>query len=204
MRCRPFPWARSKARTSNHTPPPPCSMNPRVDSLSQMVNAACFAVSRRLGLLLAHSALPTQYLAALMQTRAVRTALARPGGPRSSSYACWPLQDSMLGYWLLRLSSERNISIELVNSPFMIQHHPFPSVTHGAFSNASIMLHGLKRRWHAPYFGLAARRGSGAFVPFRRACGSCKALGWSHWPGSPVTEQWTCCGCNGCCSHRSK
>jgi len=160
-----------------------------------MVNAATFAVSRRLGILLAHDAIPTTYLDELLHTPLVVAAESRPRGPKKSSFACWPLQDSMLGYWISKISLARGTHIHLANSPFMIQHHPWPSDGHGAFSNASVMVHGFKRPGtnRLKMLAFARQQGSGPFVPYRRTCASCESLGWSTWPGSHI-HRWTCCG----------
>ena len=78
----------------------------------------------------------------------------------------------------------------------MVQHHPWPALVHGAFSNSSIVLHGLKREKNQKKFrAVAERRGLGPLVPFKRVCGTCAGLGWSTWPGSRVGG-WTCCGCD--------
>ena len=160
-----------------------------------MVNAATFAVSRRLGNLLAHDTVPTTYLDELMRTPLVVAATSRRHGPKKSSFACWPLQDSMLGYWISKISLERGTHIHLANSPFMVQHHPWPSDGHGAFSNASVMVHGFKRPGanRLKLLAFARQRGSGPFIPYKRTCGDCASMGWSTWPGSHI-HRWTCCG----------
>ena len=161
-----------------------------------VVNGPLFAVSRNLGALIAQDRLPLIFQELLSQTARVKAAMSRPGGPRKSNMACWPVSDATLGYWISRIASARNLTLTLVNSPFMVQHHPWPAVVHGAFSNSSIVLHGLKKeRNQRKFYDLALRRGMGPFVPFRRKCGNCAALGWSSWPGSPVS-QWQCCGCD--------
>ena len=80
----------------------------------------------------------------------------------------------------------------------MVQHHAWPAAVHGAFSNSSIVLHGLKRERNQKKFrAVAEARGLGPLVPFNRVCGGCDALGWSTWPGSVlVRRRWTCCGCD--------
>ena len=89
------------------------------------------------------------------------------------------------------------LNLSLVNTPFMVQHHPWPATVHGAFSNSSIVLHGLKKEKNQLKFrGVVARRGLGPFVPFRRRCAGCAELGWSTWPGSIHGRRWTCCGCD--------
>ena len=160
-----------------------------------MVNAATFAVSRRLGNLLAHDTVPTTYLDELMRTPLVVAATSRRHGPKKSSFACWPLQDSMLGYWISKISLERGTHIHLANSPFMVQHHPWPSDGHGAFSNASVMVHGFKRPGanRLKLLAFARQQGSGPFIPYKRTCGDCASMGWSTWPGSHI-HRWTCCG----------
>ena len=161
-----------------------------------VVNGPMFAVSSSLGALIAQDPLPRIFQEKLSQTARVKAAMSRPGGPRKSNMACWPVSDATLGYWISRIASARNLSLTLVNSPFMVQHHPWPAVVHGAFSNSSIVLHGLKKeRNQRKFYDLALRRGMGPFAPFRRKCGNCAALGWSSWPGSQA-NQWQCCGCD--------
>lgn len=161
-----------------------------------VVNGPLFAVSRKLAEVLTKDAIPSTYLESLLRTTRVRGALARKGGLRKSNFGCWPVMDTILGLWVTRISSARNVSIQLVNTPFMVQHHPWPATVHGAFGNTSIVLHGLKReRNQKKYRAIAEERGLGPFIPFRRKCRNCTALGWSKWPGSPQAS-WTCCGCD--------
>ena len=168
-----------------------------------VVNGPLFAVSSRLAKLLVVDPLPRRYLDKLHRTERVQTALNRPGGPRKSNFGCWPVGDSILGMWVSQLSERHNESVTLVNTPFMVQHHPWPATVHGAFSNRSIVLHGLKKEKNQRKFrDLVLHRGLGPFVPFRRKCGSCAAMGWSTWPGS-VHGQWTCCGCDAAESKRT-
>ena len=167
-----------------------------VDGPWPVINGPLFAISSPLAQLLVSSALPRTYLQELHATPRVRAALARKGGPRKSNFGCWPVGDTIFGLWIARIAAASNISIQLVNSPFMVQHHPWPAAVHGAFSNSSIVLHGLKRERNQKKFrAIAEARGLGPHLPFERACGSCAGLGWSTWPGSQV-GQWTCCGCD--------
>ena len=87
-----------------------------------------------------------------------------------------------------------NYSLSLVNTPFMIQHHPWVAFRHGAFSNKSIILHELKNP-RSPGWDFAGAHGSGPFEPFReRVCGACESeMRWSSVPGSHVAK-WECCG----------
>ena len=166
-----------------------------------VVNGPLFAMSSSLARLLVADPLPRRYLEELHNTPRVQTALTRKGGPRKSNFGCWPVGDTILGLWLTRISAARGINIQLVNTPFMVQHHPWPASVHGAFSNTSIVLHGLKRERNQRKFrAVAEQRGLGPLVPFRRKCGGCAELGWSTWPGSPQAR-WTCCGCD---AHESK
>ena len=158
-----------------------------------MVNGPLSALSRDLAFDLAHDAYPPQWLTALVKTPRIAASLARKGGPRRSSFACWPVVDSILGYWVTRIGLERNQTVTLVNTPLMRQHHPWPSSIKGRFSNASIILHGLKKPLHERFRELAITRGSGPFEPFHRECGTCKDMGWSTWPDSPLNA-WRCCG----------
>ena len=158
-----------------------------------MVNGPLSALSRELAATIAHHTYPPQWLAALVKTPHIAQALARPGGPRRSSFACWPVVDSILGYWVTAISLSQGNTVTLVNTPVMRQHHPWPSAIRGAFSNASIILHGLKRPGHERFRELAIKRGSGPFEPYIRECGTCKEMGWSTWPNSPL-DRWRCCG----------
>lgn len=161
-----------------------------------VVNGPLWATSRPLASALVSDPYPRQYLDRLFRTPRVRTALARPGGPRKSNFGCWPVIDTIWGVWITKVAEGRNLRLRLVNTPFMVQHHPWPAAIHGAFSNRSIVLHGLKREKNQIKFRrIAEERGLGRFVPFDRKCGTCAELGWSTWPGA-VHGQWTCCGCD--------
>ena len=161
-----------------------------------VVNGPLWAASNSLARALIADPIPRAYLRDLHRTPRVRHALERPGGPRKSNFGCWPVVDTIQGLWMTWVSVAHNLRIRLVNTPFMVQHHPWPATVHGAFSNHSIVLHGLKRERNQKKFrALAERRGAGPFVPFDRTCGSCAALGWSTWPGS-AHAGWTCCGCD--------
>ena len=161
-----------------------------------VVNGPLFGLSRPLASALVTDPGPSEYLRDLKLTPRVRAALSRPGGPRKSNFGCWPVGDTILGVWFTRLAVRRGLRLTLVNSPFMVQHHPWPASVHGAFSNRSIVMHGLKReRNQLKFRALAEARGLGKFIPFKRTCGACAKLGWSTWPGSPHAE-WTCCGCD--------
>ena len=123
-------------------------------------------------------------------------ATSRRHGPKKSSFACWPLQDSMLGYWISKISLERGTHIHLANSPFMVQHHPWPSDGHGAFSNASVM----RARFRSDRVRIAEvvafATGSRALgLSFRSNAprGDCASMGWSTWPESHIHRR-TCCG----------
>ena len=161
-----------------------------------VVNGPLFAVSRNLARLLVEDLTPRAFLNQLHGTPRVRTALARKGGPRKSNFGCWPVGDTIFGLWVSRIASAWHINITLINSPFMVQHHPWPAAVHGAFSNSSIVLHGLKRERNQRKFrAIAEARGLGHHVPFNRVCSTCADIGWSTWPDSPI-GQWTCCGCD--------
>ena len=60
-----------------------------------------------------------------------------------------------------------------------------------------------RERNQKKFYELALRRGMGPFVPFRRKCGNCAALGWSSWPSSPVSH-WRCCGCDAASETKAK
>ena len=99
----------------------------------------------------------------------------------------------MLGWWVHRVVLAHRIKLSLVNTPFMVQHHPWVAFRHGAFSNASIILHELKNP-NSPGWAFARAHGSGPFVPFARECGECgRVMGWSTVPQSP-SASFECCG----------
>ena len=157
-----------------------------------MANGPLSALSRTLAAAVVHDAYPPAWLAALQKTPRIAAALARPGGPRKSSFACWPVVDSILGHWVAHAAEQLAEPVTLVNTPLMKQHHPWPSAVRGRFSNSSIILHGLKKPQHERFRDLAIARGSGPFEPYVRECDTCRAMGWSTWP-SPLNE-WRCCG----------
>jgi len=160
-----------------------------------MANGPLFAVSRELGLELgAEGSYPWQWLAALERTELVRTALRKRMRPfHVARKGCWPAGDAVLGYWVTQLAQQHRYNVTLVDSPFMIQHHPWPSSRHGAFSNSSIVIHELKDNRTDFFWRFAQWRGSGPFVPQERRCDTCAAMGWSSWPGSSLGG-WRCCG----------
>ena len=157
-----------------------------------MANGPLSALSRTLAAAVAHDKYPPQWLDALQKTPRIAAALARPGGPRKSSFACWPVVDSILGHWVTEAGQKLGDPVTLVNTPLMKQHHPWPSAVRGRFSNSSIILHGLKKPQHERFRDLAISRGSGPFEPYVRECGTCKGMGWSTYP-SPLNS-WRCCG----------
>lgn len=163
-----------------------------VDDISPfaMPNGPLFAVSRELAAQIVHDGFAARWLAQLA---------VHPTGQQSwFGYPCWPVVDSILGFWVARIATNRREPVTLVNSPYFSQHFPWPSKTSGSdshlrFSNKSIILHGLKTRKHQSILQEAMARSSGPFVPFMRECDSCERMGWSTWPLSPV-RNWTCCG----------
>ena len=164
-----------------------------------VANGPLFAVSRALGRVLVEDSIPANYLEALHQTPRVRKALARVGGPRKSNYGCWPVYDSVFGFWIARVAEARGFVVRLVNTPGMVQHHPWPATVKGAFARTSIVMHGLKTSKPKTIAVLAnieqhVRRNE-SFIPFRRKCGRCDEMGWSSWPGS-AHAKWQCCGCD--------
>jgi hypothetical protein len=108
--------------------------------------------------------------------------------------ACFPASfDAVLGWWVNNVALRNGINLSLVNTPFMVQHHPWVAFRHGAFSNSSIILHELKNP-ASPGWAFAEAHGSGPFVPYARACGECeREMGWSTVPGS-FAARWQCCG----------
>jgi len=87
--------------------------------------------------------------------------------------ACIPAR-TQRWVWELARSTGFTLNLTLVNTPFMVQHHPWLAFHHGAFSNASIVLHELKNP-SSPGWAFAAKQGNGAFIPFERTCGPCGA-----------------------------
>jgi hypothetical protein len=181
------PWARDLVKRGGLGDMPPWPV----------ANGPLFAVSRVLGRLLVDHPTPRTYLDALHRTPRVQSALTRPGGPRKSNYGCWPVYDSVLGFWIAQVTASRNVSVRLVDTPGMVQHHPWPATVKGAFSNTSIVMHGIKTdkpRMKA-VLALIEQRTNATFVPFHRKCGTCADMGWSSWPGSRQNN-WLCCGCD--------
>ena len=106
---------------------------------------------------------------------------------------CWPNGDSSLGLFVVRAAMRRAARVTLVNSPFGVQHYPWPVYSAGrGFSNRSIVFHGAKRNTSRAW-GVAMRQGSGAFIPVNRTCGTCAAMGWVSEPASRL-GRWRCCG----------
>ena len=157
-------------------------------------NGPLMAVTHELGRLLETDELPWAWLDALGKTKLVRRAVRERRRPyHVARKGCWPAGDVIFGFWITRVAARRGINVSLINSPFMRQHHTWPTSTHGVFSNASIVMHDLKDNRTEFFWHLAARRGSGPFVPTPRTCDTCAAMGWTTWPGS-AHAKWKCCG----------
>lgn len=144
------------------------------------INGPLFAVSRSLGGLIASSPLPAAFLAGLERQ------------PKTAKWgiSCTPVVDSILGYWVAATALAANASVTLVNSPRGKQHLPWPS---WGFGNHSIVVHGLRSSRQDAFRSNAVRNGGGDFVPTPRTCDSCRAMGWTTWPGTPLHD-WRCCG----------
>ena len=98
----------------------------------------------------------------------------------------------MHGRWVWEMALRMSLDVTMVNTPFLVQHHPWVAYHHGAFSNASIVLHELKNP-ASPGWAFAMARGSGPFVHHKRTCSTCEAMGWSSVPNHPALK-WRCCG----------
>ena len=154
-----------------------------------------FAVSRPLGNLLADDAVISAWRRRIEATQPVRLYYERGGAVPFTlrGGACYPASfDATFGRWVSEVAAVHALRVTLVNTPFMVQHHPWVAFHHGAFSNASIVLHELKNP-KSPGWDFAAARGRGEFVPLRRVCDFCGTMGWSTVPSSPYGE-WKCCG----------
>ena len=149
------------------------------------INGPLFGVSRSLAAMLAASRYPTRWITQLGRNRQTVQRAEKLWG-----FSCWPVGDSVLGFWVASVALKRHVPVTLVNTPFMSQHLPWPS---WHFSNKSIVLHGLRTEKQTAFREEAARKGSGEFEPYRRTCGSCKGMGWTTWATSPM-NQWRCCG----------
>ena len=149
------------------------------------INGPLFGVSRQLATMLSASRYPTRWISQLGHNKQTIARAEKLWG-----FSCWPVGDSVLGFWVASVALKRQTSVTLVNSPFMGQHLPWPS---WHFGNTSIVLHGLRTEKQNAFREEAIRKGSGAFEPYRRTCGSCQDMGWSTWPDSPL-NRWRCCG----------
>jgi hypothetical protein len=156
-----------------------------------MINAPLFAVSRFLASRLSNASQPQAYMQALSRSPRVIAALARRRSPRKAHVSCWPDTGTVIGFWVSLVSRAEGINVTLVHTPAWVQHFVYPAGR--PFTNASIVVHGLKGGATEPIRQKAIRTGAGPFVPFRRVCGSCESMGWSTWPESH-TRRWTCCG----------
>jgi len=161
-----------------------------------MVNGPLFALSAELAELVMHDPLPEAWLAGVHATEMARWSAAHGGRVPHllQSFSCWPMGDSVFGLWLNLISRARHTPLTLVHTPLRKQHFPWPS---WAFSNASIVMHGLKGIGNVAFRDFARRKSAGPFVPTERACGPCKQMGWSSWPGDSVVNGWRCCGPKG-------
>jgi hypothetical protein len=64
-----------------------------------------------------------------------------PIPPALAGFSCFPMGDSVFGFWLSAISRERKVNLTLVNSPLGVQHFAWGS---WQFSNRSIVLHGAR------------------------------------------------------------
>jgi hypothetical protein len=167
----------------------------QVDTIAPfpMVNGPCFAVSTALANTLVADHLPSQWLSNLTQTP---TASLRLFG-----YPCWPVGDSIVGLWVSKVALKHALPLELVNTPLMRQHSPWPRWRKDrtvAFGNYSIVLHGLKGPSHAGILNASILASAGAFEPIERVCGGCGKMAWSSYVSNSSSalsiRSWTCCG----------
>ena len=105
-----------------------------------------FAVSRALGSLLTTDGFTQSWLDALEATPVLQFYKQRGRVPFVlRKDACFPASfDAVLGWWVHNVIQKNGHTLSLMNTPFMIQHHPWVAFRHGAFSNSSIILHELK------------------------------------------------------------
>ena len=160
------------------------------------VNGPCFGVSRALAQRLVEDVRPRRWLERLRETEIARTVVARGGRipSRMRGSACFPMGDSVFGFWVSDVLRARHEALNIVDSPLFVQHHPWPTYTRGHMSNRSIVLHDLKNP-NSSAWSFAARMSSGPFQPTRRTCRTCEDMGWVTWPGSAaVRDGWRCCG----------
>ena len=169
-------------------------------------NGPLFAVSADLGRLLLRDTIPRTYLQQLVAVPRVAGALAAPPAPaqqrRPAAAGCYPAADSIIGFWISAVSLSRKLSVTLVNTPFMKQHHPWAAgpTSPMRFTNASIVLHGLKSTRSEVFRTQAIAQGSGPFVHLHRRCRRCTQRVWARRPrwctwaeGPCVLYNWTCC-----------
>ena len=156
-----------------------------------MANGPLFAVSAPLARLVANDPYPMAWLDGIQRSEVAATMQARKGKIPNhlAGFSCFPMGDSVFGFWLSEISRRHHIRLTLVNSPLGVQHFAWGS---WSFGNRSIVLHGLKGP-NNPFWDFAMRRGSGPYIEYPRECDTCASMGWSTWPGSIVNE-WTCCG----------
>lgn len=149
------------------------------------INGPLFGVSRSLAAMLSASRFPSRWISQLGRNKKTVDRAEKLWG-----FSCWPVGDSVLGFWVASVALKRQAPVTLVNTPFMGQHLPWPS---WQFSNRSIVLHGLRTEKQTLFREEAIRRGSGEFEAYYRTCDSCQQMGWTTWPDSPM-NQWRCCG----------
>lgn len=156
------------------------------------IHGPLFAVSRALAAALINASDPfaATWLHRFGRTAAVRHSQQYPHGVWGVS--CWPVVDSIMGFWLTQVALRLGRPLMLVNSPFMKQHLAWPS--NASFGARAIVMHGM-RSARQDAFRTHARSVSATlpFQPAERHCDRCSAMGWSTWPASPMGE-WRCCG----------
>ena len=105
---------------------------------NRFANGPLFTVSRELATRLATDAIPDEWLRGLESTEVLQFYRSKGRVPFVlRKDACFPASfDAVLGWWVNRIAVERGVPLTLVNSPFMIQHHPWVAFRHGCASAA--------------------------------------------------------------------
>ena len=110
-------------------------MDPTTPAPTPFANGPLFAVSRQLGQLYADDSAPVAWRRRIEATAPVQSYYAR--GERIPfvlrSTACYPASfDALNGRWLYEMTRAHgaSLNVTLVNTPFMVQHHPWLAFHH--------------------------------------------------------------------------
>ena len=102
-----------------------------------MANGPLFAVSSPLARMVSDDSIPLRWLDGIQASDVARSMKARNGRiPNAlAGFSCFPMGDSVFGFWLSDISRHRRVNLTLVNSPLGVQHFAWGSWQVGCHSH---------------------------------------------------------------------